>query len=266
MSRGRVLITGASTGIGAALAMEFAQNDFDLIITARRESALNAVRQSILDEVGSEIDVTVQSADLMAPDGASELIARVSESGLDIDILVNNAGVAVSGEFTEIDEAEIENLLMLNIVSLTRLTRHFIAPMRRRGNGRILNVASVAAFQPIPSMAVYAASKSYVLSLSESLSEELRGSGVSVTALCPGLTKTEMVTAQKGDSVPDFLMSSVQDVARDGFAAVMAREVIRIPGVANQAAVTWAHFQPRWLIRGLGGLASRLNPANATKR
>ncbi|MDB4069329.1 SDR family NAD(P)-dependent oxidoreductase, partial [Pseudomonadales bacterium] len=126
---------------------------------------------------------------------------------------------------------------------------------------RILNVASVAAFQPVPSMAVYAASKAFVLSLTESLSEELRGTGVIVSALCPGLTRTELVNDLMAQDVPPFMMSSTEDVAREGYQALMAGDVIRIPGVANQAAVTWAKHQPRWLVRGVGGLFARFKPS-----
>ena len=132
--------------------------------------------------------------------------------------------------------------------------------MVQRGAGKILNVASVAAFQPVPSMALYAASKAFVLSLTESLSEELRGTGVSATALCPGLTRTDLVNDLHAQDVPPFMMSSTADVAREGYNALMANEVIRIPGVANQAAVTWAKHQPRWLVRGVGGLFARLKP------
>ena len=148
----------------------------------------------------------------------------------------------------------------MNILALARLTRHYLPTMISKGSGRILNVASVAAFQPVPSMSLYAASKAFVLSLTESLSEELKGTGVSVTALCPGLTKTEMVSQLQAQDIPPFLMSSTDQVAKEGFDALMAKEVIRIPGLANQAAVTWAQHQPRWLIRGLGGILSNFNP------
>ena len=134
--------------------------------------------------------------------------------------------------------------------------------MVARGTGRILNVASVASFQPIPSMSLYAASKAFVLSLTEALSEELRGTGVSATALCPGFTRTEMVMSFEGIELPPFIMATADEVAREGYDAVMAREVVRVPGLANQAAVLWTKHQPRWLVRGLGGLFARFNPAN----
>ena len=256
MSKGTVLITGASSGIGAALAKQFAQHDYDLVITARREKNL----QELKDSIHRDINIEIIKCDLTDPNGPDDLIKTIEANGIDIDILINNAGISVPGKFDELDQQDIDNLLSLNVRALTFLTRHYVATMILRGCGRILNVASVAAFQPVPSMDVYAASKAYVLSLTESLSEELRGTGVSVSALCPGLTQTEMVDSLGAQNSPPFLLSSADDVAKEGFDALMAREVIRIPGIANQAAVTWAQHQPRWLIRGLGGLFSRLKP------
>jgi uncharacterized protein len=256
MSKGRVLITGASSGIGAALAVQFAKNDYDLVITARRGQALEAVR----DFIDAGVDVDIITCDLASSDGPANLTSEIEARGIQVDILVNNAGIAATSQFGEFPQDDIDNLLSLNILALTYLTRAFMASMLQRGTGKILNVASVAAFQPVPSMGVYAASKAFVLSLTESLSEELRGTGVSVTALCPGLTNTEMVDSLEAQDVPPFMMSSASDVAKEGFEALMAKEVIRIPGMANQAAVTWAQHQPRWLVRGLGGLFSRLNP------
>ena len=256
MSRGTVLITGASSGNGAALARQFAKNDYDLVITARREKSLQELKESI--NSGSSIEIV--KCDLTDANGPDDLIKAIEANSIDVDILINNAGIAASGKFEELDQKDIDNLLCLNILALTRLTRHYAGMMIQRGGGRIMNVASVAAFQPVPSMNVYAASKAYVLSLTESLSEELRGTGVFVSALCPGLTQTEMVDSLQAQNAPPFLVSSADDVAKEGFDALMAREVIRIPGLANQAAVTWAQYQPRWLIRGLGGLFSRLKP------
>ncbi len=266
MSRGTALITGASSGIGAALARQFASNDFDLVITARRESSLDELKHSIQSENASNTNIDVIKCDLAKTGGATQLVSLVEERGLEIDVLVNNAGIAITGQFQKLDPEEIDNLLLLNIMALTQLTHHYLTGMIARGTGRILNVASVAAFQPVPSMSVYAASKAFVLSMTESLSEELKGTGVSATALCPGLTRTEMVEDLQATAIPPFLMSSSEDVAKEGFDALMAREAIRIPGIANQAAVTWAQHQPRWLVRGIGGLMSKLNPLGHIRR
>ena len=186
MRKGTALITGASSGIGEALAREFARHDYDLIITARRGDRLEALAQ----ELSQQVSVDIVISDLATESGPATLIAAVSRLNKHIDILVNNAGVAHSGSFHTSDAAHIDRLIRLNITALARLTQHYSQPMVQRGAGKILNVASVAAFQPVPSMAVYAASKAFVLSLTESLSEELRGTGVTATALCPGLTRT----------------------------------------------------------------------------
>lgn len=257
MSKGTALITGASSGIGEALARQFAHKGFDLIITARREDRLEA----LADELRSEARIHVVPCDLGITGGAAHLIAAIDALGIEVDVMVNNAGVAWRGNFLDLEPNDIDTLITLNVSALSTLTRHYARSMMDRGHGRILNVASVAGFQPVPSMSVYAASKAFVISLTEGLSEELRGTGVSVTALCPGLTRTEMAdTLLPAEQIPPFAMASAEEVAREGYDALMAKEVLRIPGVANQAALAWAKYQPRWLIRGLGGMFARLNP------
>ncbi len=256
MSKGLALITGASAGIGAALARQFAEHDFDLIITARREANL----QALAEELSSLVEVEVISCDLATTGGRASLFEKLQ--GKTIDVLVNNAGIAHSGNFASQSSAEIQNVLNLNIVALTELTQFVLPQMIKQGAGRILNVASVASFQPVPSLAVYGASKAFVLSLTEALSEELRGTGVTTTALCPGLTKTDMLDEIQGFDVPGGITSSPEEVAREGYTALMNQEVIRVPGIANQAALAWAKHQPRWLVRGIGGLFARLNPNN----
>ncbi|MFT6754185.1 MAG: short-subunit dehydrogenase [Candidatus Azotimanducaceae bacterium] len=250
MSRGTVLITGASSGIGEALAHQFSAKGFDLIITARREDKLNQLAESL------PVSVQVIPCDLSSVEGPQFLLENIDIPS--IDVLVNNAGVAYPGTFEEQDLKDITSLLTLNINALTELIHGILPSMIKNGAGRILNVASVASFQPVPSMSVYAASKAYVLSLTESLSEELKGTGVSTTALCPGITNTALVENIQGNDIPPFLMSSVEDVAKEGYDALMNKEVIRIPGLSNQAAVSWAKHQPRWLVRGLGGMLARL--------
>ena len=252
MSRGVALVTGASSGIGDALARVFAEKGFDLVISARREDRLTA----LADELS--VDVITVACDLSTPEGIEKLITATAETK--IDVLVNNAGIAYSGDFSGQRIDDIQNMTNLNIIAPTALCHHFIGRMIKQGAGRVLNVASVASFQPVPSMSAYAATKAYVLSLTESLSEECRGSGVYITALCPGLTKTDMVEDVQGSNVPEFLMSDPHDVAREGYDALMSGEVIRIPGVTNQAAIAWAKHQPRWLVRGLGGLLAKISP------
>jgi short-subunit dehydrogenase len=251
MSKGTALVTGASSGIGAALAREFAEQGFDLIITARRQERLTALQEELCENVQVEIIV----ADLTTSKGLTHLFDALENKS--IDILVNNAGVGHPGQFHNQPIEQIEALLALNITAVTRLVHYCLPKMIKAGAGRILNVASVAAFQPVPFMAAYAASKAFVLSFTESLAEETRGTGVSVTALCPGMTKTENHLADL--DIPPFLISSAETVASQGYEALMQREVICIPGATNKAAVTWAQHQPRWLVRGLGGLLARFN-------
>jgi short-subunit dehydrogenase len=174
-----------------------------------------------------------------------------------VDVLVNNAGVISTEPMLETDGDDLANLVNLNCRALMELTHHFGRQMVGRGYGRILNVASVASFQPVPGMAVYAASKAFVLSLTEGLSEELRGTGVTITALCPGPTRTEMADAFASGDMAEWFLADPKAVAREGFEALKAGQVIRVPGLANQALVNWASYQPRWLVRTLGGLASR---------
>ncbi|MBT4160404.1 MAG: SDR family oxidoreductase [Gammaproteobacteria bacterium] len=252
MSRGTALITGASSGIGEALALKFSQEGFDLVLTARRQDRLQALKDKL--EGGR---VTIFTADLTTDEGLIGLCRFVEEQRIDVDILINNAGMLVHDSFEDASEDQLRQSIALNITALTRLIYHFLPKMKERRAGRILNVASVAAFNPIPGMDLYAATKAYVLSLTESLSESLRDSGVSLTALCPGLTETEGMDQRLAANLPPFLIGTPEEVALEGYDALMQQEVIRIPGNANKLAVALAQHQPRWLVRGLGGLASR---------
>lgn len=252
MNRGRVLITGASSGIGEALARKFFNENFELILTARRRDRLEALQE----EFGVE-SATIIIADLASTDGIESLCATIDEQGLSVDILVNCAGIMFHEEFDTLSLNEVNQLITLNMTAVTRLIHHFLPKMKQRHSGRILNIASVAAFHPIPGMDLYAATKAFVLSLSESLSENLKGSGVSVTALCPGITKTEGVHEKIAAALPDFVLSEAADVANEGFDALMEREAVRVTGNANKLAVALAQHQPRWLVRGLGGLAAK---------
>lgn len=256
MSRGTALITGASSGIGEAFARLFAAEGFDLVLTARREDKL----QELADGMPPATKIVVLPGDLSTSAGITTFCESISSQSLEIDVLVNNAGMMVEEEFANLTTEQIERTITLNITALTQLIHQFLPAMKARKSGRILNVASVAAFHPVPGMDIYAATKAYVLSFSEALAENLRDTGVSVTALCPGLTDTEMVDSSLAEAMPPFLISRPDEVAREGFDALMRREVICIPGNANRLALAWAQHQPRWLVRGLGGLANKLIP------
>ena len=258
--RQTALITGASSGIGEALAHGFAGAGFDVILVARSEATLKALAQSLAAQHGHAAHVL--PADLSKPGAAVQLHAAAENNGWEVDVLVNCAGVLEQGAFTSIEPAQHQQIIDLNISGLTSMLSAFVPGMVQRGAGRVLNVASVAAFQPVPTLASYAASKAYVLSLSESLAEELRGSGVTVTALCPGITATNMLTQAAGSNdklsqLPGFLIADVNDVAQLAFAACMRGDAICVPGVVNQAAMIASRGTPKWLVRRIGGLLGR---------
>jgi short-subunit dehydrogenase len=213
MSKGTVLITGASSGIGEELARLFAEKDYDLIISARRKERLD----TLAEELGTDSSVTCIVCDLSTDEGPEQLVTDIRGQGLEVDILVNNAGVSSQGSFQDLSVDEIDNMINLNVRALTRLTHMLLPTMIQKGSGKILNVGSVASFQPMPSASVYGASKAFVLSFTEALSEDLRGTGVTVTALCPGLTKTEMVDdVETSELNPSFMIASAKSDAKEG--------------------------------------------------
>jgi uncharacterized protein len=258
------LVTGASSGIGEVLALCFAEAGYDLVLVARSADKLKALALQIKSDYGTNAHVA--AADLAVPGAAAALAASLKRKRLQPDILVNCAGVLSQGAFEGMSAQTHQQMIDLNISGLTAMISAFLPAMRERAalgvEGRILNVASIAAFQPIPMLATYAASKAYVLSLTESLSEELKGSGVTVTALCPGMTATAMLSNaasanEKVSSIPSFMVGNVNDVARQGFEACMRGDVICIPGVMNQAAMLASRSTPKWLVRKLGGIFGR---------
>lgn len=253
MAKPVALITGASAGIGYELAKVFAENGYDLIVSARREERL----RQLAEELGSLCSVDIVVADLAKARGPSTLVEAITKLGKPIEVLVNNAGSAASGPFQSLKRSQVKTLLQLNIRALTELTYELLPDMIARKSGRILNVASVVSFQPVPGMSLYAATKAFVLSLTESLSEDLKGTGVTATALCPGPTRTEMVSDIQNMELAGPFMSDARQVAQEGFRACMNGEVLRVPGLMNQAMVAWTQYQPRWLVRFFSGLAAR---------
>jgi len=257
---GRVLITGASAGIGAELAREFARHGHRLTLVARRRDKLSELAAELESE--HHVDVKVLVQDLAKPTGPAAVVKAAQAEGEDIGILVNNAGVIDVGAFAAGSTEKIVGLVNLNVRALTELTSLLLPRMVERRFGRVLNVASLAAFQPVPTMAAYAASKAYVLALTEALHEELRGSGVKVTALCPGITETSMAEEIKAGSttaakLPKQFVSDPVDVAREAYRALMRGQVVLVPGVSNQVTAAWAQVTPRWLTRYVTGFAAR---------
>jgi uncharacterized protein len=250
------LVTGASSGIGAALAQRFARAGFDLVLVARSTPPLQALADELAAAHG--IRAWVVATDLSQPGAAHRLAVAMRRARRSIDVLVNNAGVLEHGRFVDMPTKRHGELIGLNVSALTDMVAHFVPAMVERGSGRVLNVASIAAFQPVPMLATYAATKAYVLSLTESLAEELADSGVSVTALCPGITATPMLSRARQAShelarLPGFVVGSVDDVADEGFEACMNGDVIRVPGALNQAAMLAGRATPKWLLRRVSG-------------
>ena len=254
------LVTGASSGIGEALAHCFAQAGHDLVLVARSADKLQALAKLLKAEHG--VQVLVAPADLAQPESAARLAALLKRKRVAPDVLVNCAGVLEQSAFVRMQPAQHQQMIDLNISGLTAMLAHFAPAMAERGRGRILNVASIAAFQPIPMLATYAASKAYVLSLSESLAEELKGSGVTVTALCPGITATNMLSSAADANsrlaqLPGFMVADVKDVARQGFEACMKGDAICVPGAFNRAVTIASRGTPKWLVRRIGGFMGR---------
>ncbi len=241
------LITGASAGIGAALAHEFAGHGHRLVLTARREAELNALADAIAAKGHSRPHII--AADLGQPEGIAKLAAALQGAGLEPAILVNNAGFGLLGDVAQLDRARQLAIVDLNNRALTDLTLRFIGSIKRHRGG-ILNVASIVGFMPGPGMAIYHASKAYVVSLTEALHEELKADGVKVCALCPGPVPTEF-NGQAGvphDYFPQALSRSAERVARDGYQGFMGGHRIVVPGGPNRIATLLPRLLPRGLI------------------
>ena len=248
---GWVLVTGASAGIGTELARAFAARGYDLVLAARNEAALEALGRQLVANYA--VKVKTAPVDLGEPGAPKALAEALAAAGVEVGVLVNNAGVMSEGPFAAGAIDGLANLLQVNVVALTALTRLFLPPMVARGEGRILNVASIAAFMPVPDLAVYAASKAYVLSLTEALGVELGGTGVAATALCPGLTDTAMVRGSRLGRAPGLMTMTAKAVAEAGCAACLSGEAIAVPGLANRLFAGGAPLAPKALVRAIGG-------------
>lgn len=242
------LVTGGSGGIGLELAKVLARNDFDLVLVGRKRDTLEAAAGQL--EGKFAVKAHVFAADLRRTEAPQAIFDFLQNENIPIEILVNNAGFGVGGEFADTKLQRELEMIQVNIAALTHLTKLFLPPMINRGAGRILNVASTAAFQPGPLMAVYYATKAYVLSFSEAVAEELRNSGVTVTALCPGPTHTGFAdAAEMGDSrlFNSFGIADAADVAQYGFDAMMHGKRLAIPGVKNKVLAQANRIAPRAL-------------------
>jgi short-subunit dehydrogenase len=257
------LITGASAGIGREFARQLASRAKSLTLIARREQRLNELRDE-LNRQCPNVAVAVRKTDLADLAHLNELLAWLDHERIDVDLLINNAGLGDSGAFATSDPTRNQQMTLVNIVALTTLTRHLLPRMIARRHGGILNVSSSAGFLPIPDFAVYAGTKAYVTSFSEALRIELRGTGVSVCALCPGPVHTEFQDVAKRpgaqpDAGPEFVFVPVEQVVRDALAALEANRPLVIPGFPMKFGIFLVRITPMPILR----LLSRLSPRRA---
>lgn len=258
------VVTGASSGIGADFARELARDGHDLVLVARTVAPMQALADEIKSSGGN---ATVLACDLSKAGAAGALVGQIEARGLAIDVLVNAAGLGDSGRFDQSDPVRLAEMLQVNIVALTELTRLLLPGMVLRGRGKVLLVASVAAFQPGPQMAVYSATKAYVLSLGEAISYELRDTGVSVTTLCPGPTATGFARVAGVADAPLFNGSTrvmtAAEVARLGYEGLKANRPVVIAGLFNALMAMSGRVAPHSLSMAIGDyLMSHQNPPN----
>jgi short-subunit dehydrogenase len=253
------LITGASAGIGHEFARQLAGRAHSLILVARREQKLSELRDELRQQYPN-LTVRIRKTDLADLAQLKELMAWLDHEKIEVNLLINNAGLGDLGPFATSDPIRNQQMMFLNMVALTSLTRHLLPQMIARKRGAILNVSSSAGFLPIPGFAIYAATKAYVTSFSEALRAELRGTGISVCTLCPGPVHTEFQEVAKRpggqrDSGPEFLHVPVEQVVREALAALEADRPLVIPGVAMKIGMALARMTPMAILR----LASRFS-------
>jgi len=257
------LITGASAGIGREFARQLAGRARSLVLVARREQRLSELRGE-LTQHHPNLVVHIRETDLADLAQLKELVAWLEREKINVDLLINNAGLGDSGPFATSNPKRNEQMMLVNMVALTSLTRHLLPQMIARKRGGILNVSSSAGFLPIPGFAVYAASKAYVTSFSEALRTELRGTGVSVCALCPGPVHTEFQEAAKRpgghpDSGPEFVYVSVEQVVHDALAALDADRPLAIPGFAMKLGMFLVRITPMSILRWASRFSAKRN-------
>lgn len=248
------LVTGASSGIGAEMARLLGEAGVPTVLVARRADRL--------EEIAARYDgFEVLEADLVTPEGQAATVERIASEASPIDLVVNNAGFGTSGVFHELDVVRLGDEVELNVRALTVLSHAALSAMVPRRRGYLLNVSSVASFQGSPGLGVYAATKAYVTSLTEALHGEVKASGVHVTALCPGLTKTEFQehsnTSGLVTKIPDMAWTTVEQVAATGLRDVAANKTISVPGALYKVAVTGSDLLPRAITRWVSGSISR---------
>jgi hypothetical protein len=241
------LITGASSGIGAEIARQLADRGIGVTLVARREDRLQELADELVEEYGIRAETV--AADVSDPESRERMAVEIGNRGLTVEMLVNNAGFGSGGSFVRLDEAKEASMVRTNCEAVVALSGHYLPEMVERGRGAVLNLASLIAFQPVPFQATYGATKAFVLSFTEAIHEELRGTGVTATAVCPGPVHTEFGD-QGGfggadERIPDALWLDAPRVARDAVKAVERGDRVVVPGAGNQLAALWGQHLPR---------------------
>lgn len=241
------VITGASGGLGREFAKLFAENGYNLVITGRREDKLKNLAGELKPY---NISCEIIAKDLAYPNAPKELFDELKQKNIHIDVLVNNAGFGISGSFTDADIEKQLAMIQTNITSLTHLTKLAIDEMKKKGKGKILNIGSTGSFAPCPSIAVYCATKAYVLSFSEAIAYELEGTGITVTALCPGPTETGFAEAAGVVNAKSFKSGVMKaaDAAKVGYEALMKEQPMVVAGLQNKLLTQSIRFSPRGLV------------------
>ena len=255
------LITGASSWIGAEIARKLAARGLGVTLVARREERLQELADELVDDHGIEAEVV--TADVSKERSRRAMFNEVEKRGLTVEVLVNNAGFGSGGRFTTLDGAKETSMVQTNVEAVVGLTGHYLPQMAERGRGAVLNVASLIAFQPVPFQATYGATKAFVLSFSDALHEEMRGTGVTVCAVCPGPVRTEF--GEQGgfggadERIPDVLWLDAEKVAEDAVNALVGGDRVTVPGAGNQLAALWGQHLPRSVLLPL---VKRIWPVN----
>ncbi|MEK6276475.1 MAG: SDR family oxidoreductase [Actinomycetota bacterium] len=242
------VVTGASAGIGEAIARELAARGQNLTLAARREERLTELAAELHDQHG--VRVGIVACDLGEASARDRLAAQIADLGFEVEVLVNNAGFGYVGDFVDGDRGRQVEMVRLNCEAVVDLTARYLPAMVQRGRGNVINIASTGAFQPMPKSATYGATKAFVLSHSEAVHHELRGTGVTLTAVCPGPVRTEFVEAAdiKGaDSAPGFVWMSAEDIAKETVDAAEAGKRAIVPGMLNYAGMLLGRHSPRVL-------------------
>ncbi len=247
-----VLITGASSGFGCEFARIFAADGYDLVLTARNEKKLRALAAELKDKCGTEVFIIVK--DLSQKDAALDIFNETEQAGIDVNILINDAGFGDYSRYSEACWEKQYEMVNVNIIALIQLTRLYLPQMVRRKDGKILNMASMAAFAPGPYMSVYYASKAFVLSFSEALTGELKGTGVTVTAVCPGPAATGFEKVAGSGARKLFSATkkaSAKEVALFSYHALIRGKTVAVPGIMNRISSVGQRFLPRSVLRAI---------------